>query len=197
MTDPTPSKTTITPGGSVLYPSLTDAEIAKITRFVSEQDRDRRLTVGRMRYLMSYWIRRGSDRNDHPFSKATAETARSHISILLREISRLREVLRGISIGSTDHCTQAEALEALSESDIGPPDIVCRAGDMDVSTPAERLAAAAMFTDEQFKAWEAMGEKTCRTCGLPLRPCPKGPGADEPGYCGFYPCKHDDEDPNG
>ena len=33
--------------------------------------------------------------------------------------------------------------------------------------------------------------------GVPLRPCPKGPGTDEPGYVGFYPCKHDDEDPNG
>ena len=137
MTDPTPSKTTITPGGSVLYPSLTDAEIANIMRFVTEQDRGRQLTVGRMRYLMSYWIRRGSDQADHPFSKATAETARSHISILLGEISRLREVLRGISIGSTDRCTQAEALEALSEPDLGPPDIVCRAGDMDVSTPCK------------------------------------------------------------
>jgi hypothetical protein len=197
MSDLEASKTPITAGGSGLYPSLTDAEIAKITRFVTEQDRERRLTVGRMRYLMSYWIRRGSDRNDHPFAKATAETARGHVSILLREISRLRDVLRDISIGSTDRCTQAEALEALCEPDLGPPDIVCRASDMDTSIPASSMAAAAMFTDEEFEAWEAMGGKTCRTCGLPLRPCPKGPGADAPGYVGFYPCKHDDEDPNG
>jgi hypothetical protein len=58
-------------------------------------------------------------------------------------------------------------------------------------------AARAMFTDNQLAAWEAMGRKTCRTCGVPLRPCPKGPGADEPGYVSFYPCMHDDEDPNG
>lgn len=192
MSDLEASKTAITTRGSVLYPSLTDAEIAKITRFVTEQDRARQLTVGRMRYLMSYWIRRGSDRDDHPFSKATAETARGHISILLREINRLRDVLRNISIGSTDRCTQAEALEALCEPDLGPPDIVCRVSDMDTS-----ITAASMFTEEEFRAWEAMGEKTCRTCGVPLRPCPKGPGADEPGYVGFYPCKHDDEDPNG
>ncbi len=156
MTEFSPSKTTITPGGSVLYPLLSEAEIAK-----------------------------------------TAETARSHISILIREISRLRDVLRDISVGSTDRCTRAEALEALCKPDLGPPDIVCRFGDMDTATDSSRLAAASMFTDEQFKAWEAMGEKTCRTCGLPLRPCPKGPGADEPGYVGFYPCTHDDEDPNG
>lgn len=194
MTEFSPSKTHITAGGSVLYPSLTKAEIAKITQFVMEQDRDRQLTVGRMRYMMSYWIRRGSDHDDHPFSKATAETARSHISILIREISRLRETLRDISVGSTDRCTQAMALEALTEPDLGPPDIICRPSPEDASTDA---AARSMFTDDQFAAWEAMGRKTCKTCGVPLRPCPKGPGADEPGYCGFYPCKHDDEDPNG
>lgn len=194
MTETLPSKTPKATGGSVLYPSPTKAEIAKITKFVHEQDRERQLTVGRMRYMMSYWIRRGSDRNDHPFSKATAETARNHISILIREISRLRDVLRDISVGSTDQNTQAMAVEALAEPDLGPPDIVCRPSPEDASLDA---AARSMFTDDQLKAWEAMGRKTCKTCGVPMRPCPKGSGADEPGYVGFYPCNHDDEDPNG
>ena len=194
MTEFSPSNTTLTAGIDVLYPSLTQAEIAKIMQFIDEQERERRLTVGRQRYMMSYWIRRGNDRNDHPFSKATAETARRHISLLIQEIRRLRDVLRDISFATTDRTAQAMALEAVAEPDLGPPDIVCSPSPEDASTDA---AARALFTDDQLLAWEKMGRKTCKTCGVPLRPCPKGPGADEPGYVGFYPCRHDGEDPNG
>jgi hypothetical protein len=35
----------------------------------------------------------------------------------------------------------------------------------------------------------------CGTCGQPLRPCPKGPGADEPGYVGFFHCCGDRDEP--
>lgn len=41
---------------------------------------------------------------------------------------------------------------------------------------------------EQFEAWVRMGQQICVYCGQPMRPCPKGPGADEPGFVGFYPC---------
>lgn len=140
MSDLEASKTATTPRVSVLYPSLTQSEISKIMQFVAEQDRERRLTVGRMRYMMSYWIRRGSDRNDHPFSKATAEMARAHVSTLIREITRLRESLWAIAnnrptvtpaqTGNDDvdmaYNLQATALEALKEPELGPPDSVCQ-----------------------------------------------------------------------
>lgn len=48
--------------------------------------------------------------------------------------------------------------------------------------------ALEQFTQGEYDAWERMGEQAC-SCGLPLRPCPKGPGADEPGFVGFFPCR--------
>lgn len=56
-----------------------------------------------------------------------------------------------------------------------------------------RQVAAGLFNADQYDAWVRMGCQLCATCGAPLRPCPKGPGADEPGFVGFYPCRHSKE----
>lgn len=53
---------------------------------------------------------------------------------------------------------------------------------------AEFERALERFTDPEYDAWERMGSQACKRCGAPLRPCPKGPGADEPGFVGFWPC---------
>jgi hypothetical protein len=50
----------------------------------------------------------------------------------------------------------------------------------------EWVAAEAAARDEYERLTNP--QATCRVCGKPLRPCPMGPGADEPGYIGFYPC---------
>lgn len=39
-----------------------------------------------------------------------------------------------------------------------------------------------------YDAWVAMGSQCCATCGRPMEPYRKGPGADEPGFCGFEAC---------
>lgn len=44
------------------------------------------------------------------------------------------------------------------------------------------------WTRGERDAWERMGQQLCSVCRVPLRPCPKGPGADEPGYVGFFRC---------
>jgi hypothetical protein len=61
---------------------------------------------------------------------------------------------------------------------------------INVSTIGKETVASAMMTKQQYYAWKRMGLKTCEVCGLPLAPCPKGPGADEHGYVGYYPCRH-------
>lgn len=38
------------------------------------------------------------------------------------------------------------------------------------------------------EAAERMGWQRCSACDRVLAPCPKGPGADEPGFCGYWPC---------
>lgn len=48
--------------------------------------------------------------------------------------------------------------------------------------------ATVLFTQGMFEAWVRMNSCLCQKCFAPMRPCPKGPGADEPGYVGFYPC---------
>lgn len=40
-----------------------------------------------------------------------------------------------------------------------------------------------------ISVWEKMGRQHCGNCGRAMEPCPKGPGADEPGYVGFYGCQ--------
>ena len=46
------------------------------------------------------------------------------------------------------------------------------------------------FNPEEIAAWHRMNDQCCGKCGTPLRPCPKGPGADEPGFCGFFQCAY-------
>ena len=48
--------------------------------------------------------------------------------------------------------------------------------------------ARSRFSPAGYAAWVAMGERVCSVCGQPMAPCPKGPGADEPGFVGYYPC---------
>ena len=52
----------------------------------------------------------------------------------------------------------------------------------------ENRREAILWPDDVESAWRHMGSKCCERCGQALCPCPKGPGADEPGFCGFYPC---------
>lgn len=53
--------------------------------------------------------------------------------------------------------------------------------------------ARSRFSPVAYAAWVAMGERVCSVCGRPMVPCPKGPGADEPGFVGYYPCCNDGE----
>ena len=116
---------------------LSEREIAKIMQYVFEQDRERRLTVGRMRYMMSYWIRRANDRDCEPFVKGVAEMARSHVGSLVREIARLREGLEAIAAADNTYNLQDFAAGWLKEPDLGPPDIVCKSNDLDDTTAHE------------------------------------------------------------
>ena len=49
---------------------------------------------------------------------------------------------------------------------------------------------ARLFLNRALKQRDVHGRLFlfCGVCTLPLVPCPKGPGADEPGFVGFYPC---------
>lgn len=53
---------------------------------------------------------------------------------------------------------------------------------------AKAHRAREIMTASVYEAWVRMGRQVCAQCGRPLVPCPKGPGSDEPGFCGFCMC---------
>ena len=133
---------------------LTDTEIDRIMSYVAEQDRRDKLPVGRMRYMISYWMRRAES------GEAVAIMARSHVGALIREIQRLRKAIEEATRQGTAEQVlvnwvqssvsdqtgsgppgevysalefisrfRTSAREAIAEPDPGQPDIVCFAGD--------------------------------------------------------------------
>lgn len=108
------------------YLAMQAHEIDAVVKGVSEQDPTYVMAAGRMRYMMSYWIR---TRNDAP-KDAKIGMAFNHIQECLREIVRLRSVLERIGRDSMDSRTVQIADDAIAEPQSGKPDHVCRTEDV-------------------------------------------------------------------
>ena len=110
--------------GPSAYQAMQAHEIDAIVKWVGEIDGSYVLSDGRMRYMMSYWIRtRNAESRD-----AKIGMAFNHIQECLREIVRLRAELDGIA---------GRAKAAIAEPPLGKPDHVCRDDDLTDTTAHE------------------------------------------------------------